>query len=63
MMSVVGTSSVGLLYLFLAFQLVDQIFLPILIATFLLSQSVKRHPTVVNVCVTWIVSGITSSLL
>jgi hypothetical protein len=62
-MSVVGTSSVALLYLFLFFQLVDQIFLPVLIATFLLSKTVKRHPTVVNVCMTWIISGITSSLL
>lgn len=59
----VGTTSVGLLYLFLAFQLVNQIFLPILVATFILAKSVKRHPTVINVCVTWIISGIVSSLL
>lgn len=59
----VGTNSVALLYLFLAFQLVNQIFLPILVATFLLSKSVKRHSTVVNICVTWIISGTISSLL
>ncbi|KAF8506323.1 hypothetical protein JB92DRAFT_3201413 [Gautieria morchelliformis] len=61
--STVGTSSIGLLYLFLAFQLVDQILLPILIATFLLSTTVKRHPILVNMCMTWVITGIVSSLL
>jgi len=52
-----------MLYVFLAFQLIDQIVLPVLVATFVLSKSAKRHPTVVNVCVTWIITGIVSSLL
>jgi len=61
--SKVGTQSLPLLYLWLAFQIIDQTLIPILVATFLLSKSVKRHPTLVNSCVTWVISGITSSLL
>lgn len=59
----IGEVSNGLLYLFLAFQLVDQIVLPILVATFLFSKSAKRAPTLINVCITWIITGIISSLL
>ena len=59
----IGTTSIQLLYLFLVFQLFSQIFLPILIVTFVFSKSVKRHPTVVNVCMTWIITGVISSLL
>lgn len=37
--------------------------LPLLVATFLFAKSVNRHPTLVNMCITWIISGISSSLL
>ena len=37
--------------------------LPILVATFLLAKSVTRHPTLINMCITWIISGISSALL
>jgi len=41
----------------------NTIFLPILVATFLFSKRVKRHPTLINVCMTWILSGVFSLLL
>ena len=41
----------------------DQILLPFLALTLLFSRAVTRHPTVITVCVTWIVAGIVSSLL
>ncbi|KAI0648048.1 hypothetical protein C8Q79DRAFT_906641 [Trametes meyenii] len=41
----------------------DQILLPLLVLTFILSRSISRHPTMVNVCCTWILAGIISSLL
>lgn len=59
----VGTASLDLLYLWLAFQLIDQSFMPILVITFWAFKNVKRHPTLVNACITWIFSGIISSLL
>ncbi|PIL22504.1 hypothetical protein GSI_15193 [Ganoderma sinense ZZ0214-1] len=41
----------------------DQILLPFLVLTLLFSRAVTRYPTVINVCVTWIIAGIVSSLL
>ncbi|KAI0349464.1 hypothetical protein OH77DRAFT_1525619 [Trametes cingulata] len=41
----------------------DQILLSLLVATFLLSRRIVRHPTMVNVCCTWILTGIIASLL
>ncbi|KAM5533458.1 hypothetical protein V8D89_012896 [Ganoderma adspersum] len=41
----------------------DQILLPLLVLTLLFSRTVTRHPTIINVCVTWIIAGIVSSLL
>ncbi|KAJ7366904.1 hypothetical protein DFH08DRAFT_948899 [Mycena albidolilacea] len=41
----------------------NTVLLPILVATFLCSKRAKRHPTLVNVCMTWILSGIFSILL
>jgi len=41
----------------------NTILLPILVATFLFSKTLKRHPTLINVCVTWIASGIFACLL
>jgi len=43
--------------------IVNTILLPILVATFLFSKKVKRHLTLVNLCITWILSGIFSLLL
>ncbi|KAF8158118.1 hypothetical protein B0H34DRAFT_807718 [Crassisporium funariophilum] len=43
--------------------IVNTILLPLLVATFLFSGRVKRHPILVNLCVTWIFSGIFSLLL
>ncbi|KAI0756825.1 hypothetical protein C8Q80DRAFT_1091399 [Daedaleopsis nitida] len=37
--------------------------LPILVATFLFSKTAKRHPTVINFCVTWILYSIIYCLL
>ncbi|KAJ7288293.1 hypothetical protein C8J57DRAFT_1279773 [Mycena rebaudengoi] len=46
------------------FNLVSNIvLLPMLVATFLFSKRARRHPTLVNVCMTWILSGIFSLLL
>ncbi|TFK64644.1 hypothetical protein BDN72DRAFT_861240 [Pluteus cervinus] len=42
---------------------VNTVLLPILVATFLFSKRAKRHPTLVNVCITWIFSGVFSLLL
>ncbi|THH27034.1 hypothetical protein EUX98_g7149 [Antrodiella citrinella] len=41
----------------------NHVFLPILVTTFLFSKSAARHPAIINVCITWIVSGIMSSIL
>ena len=49
---------------FLTIQLAGgHIGLPILIATFLFSKTAKRHPTVVNFCVIWILYSIIYCLL
>ncbi|KAJ8523240.1 hypothetical protein ONZ45_g332 [Pleurotus djamor] len=42
---------------------VNTVLLPILVATFLLSKRAKRHATLVNVCMVWVLSGIFSLLL
>ncbi|KAJ6559159.1 hypothetical protein DFH09DRAFT_1484920, partial [Mycena vulgaris] len=41
----------------------NTLLLPLLVATFLFSKRAKRHPTLVNVCITWIFSGFFSLLL
>ncbi|KAI5121352.1 hypothetical protein M0805_000660 [Coniferiporia weirii] len=41
----------------------NNIGLPILVATFLLAKTVRRNPTLINMCITWIIAGISSSLL
>ncbi|KAI0632161.1 hypothetical protein C8Q77DRAFT_905573 [Trametes polyzona] len=52
------------LAIWLAFKIGgDQVLLPLLVATFLLSRSIVRHPVVVNVCCSWILAGVISSLL
>ena len=37
--------------------------LPVLVATFLLSKTANRHPTVVNFCIVWILYSIIYCLL
>ncbi|KAI0755007.1 hypothetical protein C8Q80DRAFT_404208 [Daedaleopsis nitida] len=52
------------LAVWLFFHLVaNHMLLTLLIATFLFSRSVSRHPTIINVCCTCVIAGITSSLL
>ncbi|KAJ7672794.1 hypothetical protein B0H17DRAFT_179209 [Mycena rosella] len=41
----------------------NTLLLPLLVATFLFSARARRHPALVNVCVTWILSGVFSLLL
>ncbi|KAK0441600.1 hypothetical protein EV421DRAFT_629396 [Armillaria borealis] len=41
----------------------NTILLPLLVATFLFSTRANRHPTLINLCMTWIFSGIFSLLL
>ncbi|CDO71493.1 hypothetical protein BN946_scf184909.g87 [Trametes cinnabarina] len=41
----------------------DQVLLTLLIATFLFSRKIARHPTVLNVCCIWTLTGIIASLL
>ncbi|OCH91224.1 hypothetical protein OBBRIDRAFT_543779 [Obba rivulosa] len=52
------------LTIYLFFQIAaDHILLPLLVATFLLAPSVKRHATVISVCCAGVIAGIVSSLL
>ena len=37
--------------------------LPLLIITILIAKNIRRHATFINLCVTWIIVGISSSLL
>ena len=41
----------------------NNVCLPILVATFLFAKNVRRHPTLINMCVTWIVAGVSACLL
>ncbi|KII90604.1 hypothetical protein PLICRDRAFT_683300 [Plicaturopsis crispa FD-325 SS-3] len=48
----------------IALQLIgSNICLPVLLVTFLLSKTIKRHFTLINVCIVWIISGTLSLLL
>ncbi|KAF7346358.1 hypothetical protein MSAN_01863500 [Mycena sanguinolenta] len=59
-----GKAAPALLDVWIYFHLVSNtVLLPILVATFLFSKRAKRHPTLINVCMTWILSGIFSLLL
>ncbi|KAI1789652.1 hypothetical protein LXA43DRAFT_892498 [Ganoderma leucocontextum] len=59
-----ASASPAVLDIWLFFNIAgDQILLPLLVLTFLLSRTVTRNPNVINVCVTWIIAGIASSLL
>ncbi|KAH8109769.1 hypothetical protein DFH11DRAFT_903007 [Phellopilus nigrolimitatus] len=41
----------------------DNIALPILVSTFLFAKKVKRTPALINMCITFIIAGVSSSLL
>ncbi|KDQ25756.1 hypothetical protein PLEOSDRAFT_1113565 [Pleurotus ostreatus PC15] len=57
-------SDEALLNVWIYFNLVvNTILLPVLATTFLVSKRAKRHPTLVNVCMVWILSGFFSLLL
>ncbi|KAF9029789.1 hypothetical protein BDZ89DRAFT_1065077 [Hymenopellis radicata] len=59
-----GSRSGVLLNVWIYFNLVSNtILLPLLVVVLLVSKRAKRHPTVINVCMTWILSGIFSLLL
>ena len=54
----------GLTPVFFAIHLAGgHIGLPILVGTFLFSKTAKRHPTIVNFCVTWIFYSVIYCLL
>ncbi|KAG9227586.1 hypothetical protein PTI98_011148 [Pleurotus ostreatus] len=58
------SSDEALLNVWIYFNLVvNTILLPVLATTFLVSKRAKRHPTLVNVCMVWILSGFFSLLL
>ncbi|KAJ7505288.1 hypothetical protein B0H11DRAFT_414138 [Mycena galericulata] len=60
----IGADAPTLLGVWIYFNVVfNTVLLPILVGTFLFSKRAKRHPTLVNVCMTWILSGIFSLLL
>lgn len=59
-----GSSGTPFLAAWLFFQIAaNHVFLPILIITFLFAKRAARHPAVINVCLTWVMSGIMSSIL
>ncbi|KDR82850.1 hypothetical protein GALMADRAFT_853771 [Galerina marginata CBS 339.88] len=60
----VGGAAPALLGVWIYFNLiVNTILLPLLVATFLFSSRTKRHPTLVNLCLAWIFSGVYSLIL
>lgn len=60
----VGHNANYLMKLYLALQIIpSHIGLPLLVITFLFSKGAKRHPTLINVCISWIMSGIFSVML
>jgi len=60
----VGTNAHGVLVFYFALQIVGgHVLLPILVAIFAFSKKANRHPTLINLCLTWILSGIFSCIL
>ncbi|EPQ54428.1 hypothetical protein GLOTRDRAFT_111257 [Gloeophyllum trabeum ATCC 11539] len=60
----IGSDGPAYLKAFLFFHISSShVLLPILMATFVLSKYAKRPATLISVCVTWILSGIFSSML
>ncbi|KAJ6613297.1 hypothetical protein B0H10DRAFT_1805886 [Mycena sp. CBHHK59/15] len=59
-----GAAAPALLDVWIYMNLVSNtVLLPLLVATFLFSRRARRHPILVNVCMTWIFSGVFSLLL
>jgi len=60
----IGPNATYIRNIYLAFQIIpSHIGLPLLVITFLFSKGAKRHPTLINVCISWILSGIFSVML
>lgn len=60
----VGPNATVLMNTFLFLQIIPSHFgLPLLVTTFLFSKGAKRHITLINVCITWILSGVFSTML
>jgi len=60
----IGPNATYVMNIYLAFQIIpSHIGLPLLVITFLFSKGAKRHPTLINVCISWILSGIFSVML
>ena len=65
--SITGPNDVNghsILTAWLAFQIASgSVGLPILILTFLFAKNVQRHPMLINMCITWAIAGLSSTLL
>lgn len=60
----IGPSAPYLMRAYLVLQIIpSHIGLPLLVVTFLFSKDAKRHATLINVCISWIFSGIFSVML
>lgn len=60
----IGPSGTSFLAAWLFFQIAaNHVFLPILVITFVFSKRAAKHPAVINICLTWIVTGVISSIL
>lgn len=59
-----GNSTTIYLNIWIYFNLIgNTILLPLIVLTFLFSKTAKRHPILINLCMTWIFSGVFSLLL
>ena len=55
----VGTSAHGVLVFYFFLEIAGaHVLLPILLAIFTFSTRATRHPTLINLCLTWILSGV-----
>jgi len=60
----VGTSAHGVLVFYFFLEIAGaHVLLPILLAVFTFNTRATRHPTLINLCLTWILSGIFSCTL
>ncbi|KAF7776645.1 hypothetical protein Agabi119p4_5038 [Agaricus bisporus var. burnettii] len=59
-----GNPTTIYLKIWIYFNLIgNTILLPLIVLTFLFSKTAKRHPILINLCMTWIFSGVFSLLL
>jgi len=60
----VGTDAHGVLVFYFFLQIAGgHVFLPILVAIFTFSKRASRHPTLINLCLVWILSAVLSCIL